>query len=133
MVNFGPPETVPAKFQGRKFYAHNPQVTLMRTTVEDNRELGRILSQKLNLSIGPVTVLLPLRGGSMLSAPGQPFHDPDADQALYHALKANLRPDIPVLELDCSINDAVFAQACARELLNNLQKKGIASTMERPG
>jgi len=123
MVNFGPPETVPAKFQGRTFYRHNPQVTLMRTTVEENRELGRILAKKLNLSIGPVTVLLPLRGGSMLSAPGQPFHDPDADMTLYSVLKANLRPDIPVLELDFSINDPAFAQACARELLNHLLKK----------
>src|SRR5437899_2340681 len=67
MVNFGPPETVPAKFQGRLFYQHNPQVTLMRTTPEENRELGRIIASKLNLSTGSVTVLLPLRGNSMIS------------------------------------------------------------------
>ena len=117
MVNFGPPETVPAKFQGRRFYPHNPQVTLMRTTPEENRELGRIIASKLNLSIGPVTVLLPLRGGSMISAPGGPFHWPEADQALYQSLRGELRSDIPIIELDCAINDLPFAEACARELL----------------
>src|SRR5207248_11229166 len=66
MVNFGPPETVPEKFKGRRFYQHNPQVTLMRTTPEENRELGRILAEKLNLSTGPVTLLLPLPGNSLI-------------------------------------------------------------------
>jgi len=117
MVNFGPPETVPARFQGRRFYQHNPQVTLMRTTPEENRELGRVIASKLNLSIGPITVLLPLRGGSMISAPGGPFHWPEADQALYESLRAHLRSDIPIMELDCAINDPSFAEACARELL----------------
>ncbi len=117
MVNFGPPETVPAKFQGRRFYQHNPQVTLMRTTPEENRELGRIIASKLNLSAGPVTVLLPLRGGSMIGSLGGPFHWPEADQALYQSLRAGLRSDIPIIELDCAINDQSFAEACARELL----------------
>ena len=117
MVNFGPPETVPQKFKSRRFYQHNPQITLMRTTPEENRELGRIIAGKLNLSIGPVTVLLPLRGGSMISAPGGPFHWPEADQALYESWRNSLRPDIPVIEMDCNINDPEFADACARELL----------------
>jgi uncharacterized protein (UPF0261 family) len=120
MVNFGPPESVPARFAGRRFYQHNPQVTLMRTTPEENRELGAILARKLNLSTGPVTVVLPLRGGSVISAPGQPFHDPAADQALYAALKGNLRRDIPVIELDCLINDPPFAETCVRLLLESL-------------
>ena len=120
MVNFGPPETVPAKFQGRLFYQHNPQVTLMRTTPEENRQLGKILAEKLNASTGPVTVLLPLRGGSMISAPGGPFHSPEADRALYDSLRAHLRSDIPVVEMNCAINDAPFAEACARELLRKL-------------
>ncbi len=120
MVNFGVPETVPAKFAGRKFYAHNPQVTLMRTTPDECEELGRILAEKINRSMGPVTVLLPLLGGSVISAPGGPFHDPAADQALYRALKAGLRPGIPVLEMDCAINDAAFAEACAQALLRQL-------------
>lgn len=122
MVNFGPPETVPAKFAGRRFYQHNPQVTLMRTTPEECAQLGRILGEKLNLSTGPVTVLLPLRGGSMISAPGGPFQDPSADAALYAALKATLRSNIPVVELACAVNDLVFADACAQALLRQLGK-----------
>jgi uncharacterized protein (UPF0261 family) len=120
MVNFGPPETVPAKFAGRKFYQHNPQITLMRTTPDECAKLGGILAEKLNLSTGPVTVLLPLRGGSVISAPGGPFHDATADTALYASLKTALRPGIPVLELACAINDPAFAEVCARELLHNL-------------
>jgi uncharacterized protein (UPF0261 family) len=120
MVNFGPPETVPANFTGRLFYQHNPQVTLMRTTPEENRELGIILAAKLNLSTGPITVLLPLRGGSLISAPGGPFHWPEADRALYDSLRQHLRSDIPVIELDCAINDPPFAEACARTLLRHV-------------
>ncbi len=122
MVNFGTPESVPEKFRGRRFYQHNPQVTLMRTTPEENERLGRILGEKLNASRGPVTVLLPLRGGSVISAPGGPFHDPAADAALYGTLKATLRTGIPVEELDCAINDPPFAEACVRALLRNLGK-----------
>jgi len=120
MVNFGSPETVPTKFQGRRFYQHNPQVTLMRTTPQENHELGCILARKLNLSTGPVTVLLPLRGNSLIGASGQPFHDPEADQALFDALRSNLRADIPVVELDNAINDQPFAEACSLELVKNL-------------
>ena len=123
MVNFGPPETVPAKFKGRLFYQHNPQVTLMRTTPEENRDLGCIIASKLNLSTGPVTVLLPLRGNSMIGAPGGAFHNLEAERELYAALRQHLRRDIPVIELDCAINDPPFAEACARELLNKLQPK----------
>lgn len=121
MVNFGPPETVPERFKGRTFYQHNPQVTLMRTTAEECAQLGRILAEKLNASRGPVTVLLPLRALSVISAPGQPFHDPAADRALFENLQRHLRPDIRVIELDCEINDAPFAEACARTLLEHLR------------
>ena len=123
MVNFGSPESVPVKFAGRKFYQHNPQVTLMRTTPEECKKLGGILAEKLNLSTGPVTVLLPLRGGSVISAPGGPFHDAVADAALYFELKSGLRADIAVKELDSVVNDPQFAEACAQELLRNLGKR----------
>ncbi|HAM73490.1 MAG TPA: hypothetical protein DCM86_17795 [Verrucomicrobiales bacterium] len=118
MVNFGPRETVPAKFAGRNFYPHNPQVTLMRTTPEECAELGRILASKINLSTGPAAVLLPLKAISVISAPGQKFHDPAADAALFASLKANLRKEIPVEEHHCEINAPEFAQACARRLLS---------------
>ncbi len=123
MVNFGPPETVPAKFAGRHFYHHNPQVTLMRTTPEECAELGRILAEKVNAYRGPVTVLLPLRAISIISAPGGAFHWPEADAALFAAIKKHLRPGIPLIELDCAINDPAFADACATELLANVRAK----------
>ena len=118
MVNFHAPETVPQQFTGRTFYPHNPQSTLMRTTPAECAQLGRILAEKLNLSTGPtVAVLLPTKAVSVISAEGQPFHDPTADAALFDNLKANLRPDIAVVELDVKINDATFAETCARHLL----------------
>lgn len=123
MVNFHGPESVPAKFKGRNFYQHNPQVTLMRTTPEECAQLGKIIAEKLNTSRGPVTVLLPLKAISVISAPGQKFHDPTADAALFTALKKNLRPEIKVVEMDCLINDPRFAEACARELLQNVKTK----------
>src|SRR5206468_2435449 len=122
MVNFLAPETVPARFQGRTFYQHNPQVTLMRTTPEECAQLGKILAEKLNLSKGPVTVLFPKRAISVISAPGQKFHDPAADDALLKALRADLRKNIELIEMDCAINDPVFAEACVKGLLTNLKK-----------
>lgn len=121
MVNFGPPETVPAKFKGRNFYQHNPQVTLMRTTVAEAEQLGRILAEKINLSTAPVTVLLPLKAISVISAPGKPFHDAAADAALFSSLKRGLRKDIPVIELEVEINDPAFAEACAQTLLQQVR------------
>src|SRR5262249_16806995 len=123
MVNFLAPETVPARFQGRTFYQHNPQVTLMRTTPDECAQLGKILAGKLNLSKGPVTVLFPKRAISVISAPGQKFHDPAADDALRKALRADLRKDIEWIEMDCAINDPVFAEACVKALLANLKKR----------
>jgi len=120
MVNFHAPDTVPARFAGRTFYHHNPQVTLMRTNAVECAELGRILAEKVNLSTGPATVLLPLRAISVISAAGQPFHDPAADAALFGAIKSHLRADIPVVEVDAAINDPAFAEACAERLLAQL-------------
>ncbi len=125
MVNFGERAGVADKFHGRVFYQHNAQVTLMRTNVEECAELGRILAAKCNLSTGPVSVLLPLRGISVISAPGQPFHSPEADEALFGEWKRHLRDDIPVLEYDGNINDPAFAELCVRELLKNLGVKSV--------
>ncbi len=121
MVNFGGPETVPAKFNGRNFYQHNPQVTLMRTNAEECAKLGQIIAEKLNLSTAPVTLLLPLKAISVISAPGLKFHDPSADNILFSTLKSSLCKNIKVIELDCAINDPAFAESCARELLSNIK------------
>ncbi len=116
MVNFGPLDTVPEKFRGRNLYQHNATVTLMRTTAEECAELGRIIARKLNMAGGPTTVFIPLKGVSMIATQGKPFYDPEADAALIRELKANLRADIPVREMDTDINDPQFAHAMAREL-----------------
>lgn len=117
MVNFWAPETVPEKFKDRRFYRWNPNVTLMRTTPEENAELGRILAEKANASTGPVAFYLPLQGVSMLDAPGKDFWWPEADEALFSAIKRHVRPDIPLHELDLNINDPAFAEAVAAGLL----------------
>jgi uncharacterized protein (UPF0261 family) len=117
MVNFGAPETVPPKFAGRLFYQHNPAVTLMRTTPEENRELGEMLARKLNQAKGPVVLLLPLQGVSGIDHRGQPFFDPVADGSLFDALRAHIGPNVKLLELDRHINDPEFAAAIADEFL----------------
>lgn len=116
MVNFWARETVPARFADRRFYVWNPNVTLMRTTPAENAELGRILAEKVSRSGGPAAFYLPLKGVSMLDAPGKEFWWPEADQALFDAIKRHRRPDIPVVELDHNINDPEFADACTDQL-----------------
>lgn len=113
MVNFGARETVPERFAGRLLYVHNPQVTLMRTTPEENRAIGEWIASRLNEAEGEVRFLLPLRGVSAIDAPGQPFHDPAADAALFDALRSAWRatPRRRLLEVDAHINDAAFADA----------------------
>lgn len=118
MINFWGIDTLPESMRSRRIYKHNDQITLVRTTPEENVRLGEIVAGKLNASVGPVTVFIPLRGVSVISAPGQPFHWPEADQALFETLKANLRRDIPVNELDCNVNDPDFARAMADALLD---------------
>ena len=121
MVNFGERASVPQKFAGRLFYQHNPQVTLMRTTPEECSELGRILADKVNRYTAPVTVILPLKGISVISAPGGAFHDAAADNALFASIKDNLHKNICVIEMDSQINDEVFARACVTALLENIK------------
>jgi uncharacterized protein (UPF0261 family) len=117
MVNFGAPDTVPEKFKGRTFYPHNPNVTLMRTTPAENRELGRILAEKASAATGPVAIALPLRGVSAIDSEGKPFYDPQADRELFHAIRANVRPNVKLLELDLHINDPEFAGRLVSEYL----------------
>jgi uncharacterized protein (UPF0261 family) len=113
MVNFGAFETVPTRFEGRNLHVHNPQVTLMRTTVEENRAIGEFIAEKLNACPGPVRFLLPEGGVSMIDAPGQPFHDPDADAALFETIEKKLVPtdDHRLQRVPANINDGAFADA----------------------
>lgn len=123
MVNFGGKETVPERFRGRKLHVHNPNVTLMRTTAEECARLGEIIARKLNAAKGPTTLLVPLRGVSALDREGQPFHDPEADAALFDALRRNLEGHVTLVELDHHINDPEFADAVAKRLLAQLGER----------
>lgn len=123
MVNFGPPPTVPPRFEGRAFYQHNPAVTLMRTTAEECAALGSTLAAKLNLAKGPVALFLPLRGVSALSVAGQPFHDPDADEALFGALRSSISARVELHEHDSTINDPSFSIAMAERLQTMLEEE----------
>jgi uncharacterized protein (UPF0261 family) len=122
MVNFWAPETVPERYRDRNLYKWNPNVTLMRTTPEENWQLGEIIARKLNASTGPVAVLLPLRGVSQLDSDGNPYWWPEADGALYDALRANLRSGIEVVEVDANVNDHAFADAATAKLLELMKR-----------
>jgi uncharacterized protein (UPF0261 family) len=124
MVNFRAIETVPERFRGRKLHRHNENVTLMRTTPEENARLGAEIGRKLSAAKGPVTVLLPLRGVSAIDRAGQPFDDPEARAALFGAVRSHARGP-KLVELDLHINDAEFADAAARALLESLHAAGV--------
>jgi uncharacterized protein (UPF0261 family) len=119
MVNFGAPETLPHQYRGRKLYPHNPQITLMRTSVEENIRQGRWIAERLNQCEGEVRFLLPLGGVSSLDAPSEAFWDPAADSALFDSLQASLRQTDrrKLLRLPWHINDPQFAQAGVQEFL----------------
>jgi uncharacterized protein (UPF0261 family) len=122
MCNFGPRETVPAKYKERLFYQWNPSVTLMRTNKEENEKMGKIFAEKANAAKGPVAFLFPLRGVSILDGDGQPFYNREADNAMFDAIKTNIRRDIPIVEMDNNINDPEFA-AKAVEMMLELIKQ----------
>ena len=113
MVNFGALDTVPEKYRDRTLHVHNPQVTLMRTTAEENAAMGEWIGRKLNACAGPVRFLIPEKGVSLIDAPGMPFHDPDADAALFDALERTVvqTDERRLIRLPFHINDAEFAQA----------------------
>ncbi|WP_262332817.1 ABC transporter permease [Bosea sp. BH3] len=113
MVNFAAPETMPERYRGRKTYPHNPQITLMRTTPEENARMGRWIGERLNEMEGPVRFLIPELGVSALDAAGQPFHDPAADSALFLALEQTVRTTTnrQLIRMPLHINDPAFAAA----------------------
>jgi uncharacterized protein (UPF0261 family) len=124
MVNFGPRDTVPAQFEGRNLYVHNPTITLMRTTAEEMGELGRRIAGKLNGAEGPTVLFVPLKGVSAIDVEGQPFRDADADEALFAALREGVDPDkVEVHEVEADVNDPAFAVAMADRLHELIQAR----------
>ena len=124
MVNFGPRDTVPKECLDRNLYQHNPTVTLMRTTVEENRKLGEKLAEKVNQSTGPCCFMIPLKGVSMIDAPDQAFYGPDEDAALFQALRDDIDPKkVELVECDMHINDREFAEGAAQKLIDLMDEK----------
>jgi uncharacterized protein (UPF0261 family) len=125
MANYGAPSTVPEKFRQAKrlFYEWNPSVTLMRTNADENRQMGEIFAKKANAATGPVAFLIPLRGVSMLDGDGQPFCDREADRAIFDAIKANVKPGIPIVEVDLNINDPAFAAKAVEMMLQLMSQR----------
>jgi uncharacterized protein (UPF0261 family) len=125
MANFGGPDTVPQKYRdaGRTFYEWNPSVTLMRTSAEENAEMGRIFAEKANAAKGPVAFLIPLRGVSILDGDGERFCDREADRTMFDAIKAGVREGIDVVEIDANINDPEFSARAVRMMLALIAEK----------
>jgi uncharacterized protein (UPF0261 family) len=117
MVNYGPIDTVPGQFKHRQLYSWAPDVTLMRTNQEENRILGSSLAKKLNKSKGPVTILLPLQGLSVVGGKGGVFYHPQIDKVLFEAIKENTDDFIKIVEVNANINDTIFAEQAVKELL----------------
>ncbi|MBN1418936.1 MAG: Tm-1-like ATP-binding domain-containing protein [Planctomycetes bacterium] len=117
MANFGPWESVPECFRGRNLYRHNPSITLMRTTAEENERIGAAIAERVGSARGPASILIPRRGVSAIDREGQPFHDPAADEALFRAIERGADPRLEVRSLDLHINDPAFAQEAAELLL----------------
>ncbi len=126
MVNFGGIDSVPERFRNRRLHVHNAEVTLMRTNVEENIRIARWITDKLNRSTAPLTVVVPTGGLSLLDVPGQPFHDPEADAALFETLEAELQPTAArrLIRLPEAINDPGFADALVREFFSLSGTKG---------
>lgn len=127
MCNFGPYETVPAKFANRLLYKHNPTVTLMRTTIEENSLIGKKIAEKLKDGHKYTKLMLPLKGVSMIDAEGQAFYSKEADEALFNELRHNINKNLVKLEeYDLHINDKEFAEKAAQNLLDLIEAKKSA-------
>ena len=122
MANFGGIDTVPEKYKDRNLYEWNPNVTLLRTNVAENKRMGEMIAAAANAASAPVVILIPLKGVSMLDSPSGRFWDPEADQACFQAIKSNLKPGISVIEMENNINDPEFSGKVAETLLDLLKK-----------
>ncbi len=121
MVNFAHPDTVPEQYKERQLYSWAPDVTLMRTDVQENMELAKMIAQRLNQSTVPVTVLLPLKGLSQIDADGGIFHQPEINRVLFDTLKQHLKQHINVVEIDSNINEKNFSESAVHILLENME------------
>ncbi len=121
MVNFAQMDTLPEQYRSRQLYSWAPDVTLMRTNVRENETLGKQLVDKLIGAKAPVEILLPLKGISQIDSEGDIFYDPEADSALFGAIKESADGHVPVMEVDAHINDAAFAKALVERLLKLME------------
>jgi uncharacterized protein (UPF0261 family) len=126
MCNFGAIDTVPDRYRSRLLYEWNANVTLLRTNAEENGRIGGLIAETANRCRGPVAVLLPLRGVSMLDSHGQPFWDEPADRACFEAIRGQLRQGIPLIEIDSNINDTEFADRATEIFLELSGKRDVA-------
>lgn len=119
MVNFGPIDTVPSKYANRNLYKHNPMVTLMRTTKDENRLIGEKIAEKLNASESPTILILPLKGVSMLDDEGQAFYGIEEDKVLFDTLRELVdKSKVEIVEMENNINDQEFAETAAQKLID---------------
>ena len=116
-ILLGPIASLEEKYKKRQMYFFNPAVTMVRMTLEERATVGRVMAEKLNKATGPTRVLVPLKGFCMYCHPGEPLHDPEGDRMLIETLKKNLKPQIPVLEVDAYINDPEFADTAAAAMI----------------
>lgn len=123
MVNFGPMDSVPEKFKGRNLYKHNPMITLMRTTIEENKAIGHVIAEKLNATTGPAVIMLPLKGVSGIDTEGEPFYGPEEDKMLFGTIRSEVNKNVVDLEeYDLHINDKTFAETAAQKLIDLMEK-----------
>jgi len=128
-INFillGPLESLSSEYKKRKLYPFNPAVTMVRTTHEEMITIGKVMAEKVNKTLGPAIVIIPLRGFSMYCREGESLYDPEGDRIFIDTLKEHLRPQIPVLEVDANINEPVFAQTTVSALMPILEQSSKA-------
>jgi uncharacterized protein (UPF0261 family) len=128
MCNFGPRDSVPGKYGGRVLYEWNANVTLMRTNIEENRRIGGLIAETANRCAGPVAVLLPLGGLSMLDSPSGPFWDAEADHACFDAIRSRAKQGAPVIEVNCNINDPIVADRATEAFLRLSKAPGVTAS-----
>lgn len=117
----GPASSLSQEYRNRKYIAHNPSMSLVRTSSEEMKTVGKIMASKLNEARGPTIVMIPLRGFSYPNRKGEALYDEEGNQAFITILKENLRAT-KVIEVDAHINDPEFANEAAQTMEELLSK-----------